>query len=93
MTEVELLTILFASLAMAVGVWIGSKIVSRMGVRLTANRSLRSRFITGAIITAAVAIGVWIANRGEPVGLVTIFVGVAVWLIAMFFAFRRLQGA
>jgi uncharacterized membrane protein YeaQ/YmgE (transglycosylase-associated protein family) len=92
-TTPQIITIFVATIALAVGAWIGSRLIKRLGFKSRPAQSTGRRIILAAVVGAAVVFGVWIGSRGNLADPVMIYLGVAMWLIATFFALRRPKGA
>ena len=89
MTSIEVITLLIVTVALALGGWIGLRLAKRLGVKTSKDAPLNRKLVVVLLITGAVLVGVWLGNGGAPIAQLTIYVGVVIWLIAMFAAFRN----
>ena len=85
---VQAIALLVVTAAMALGVWIATKLIPARPQVAAPNPTLLGRVLPASIILAAVAIGVWLGSPSK-FDFTTFAVGAELALIAIFFAFRR----
>jgi len=92
-SAIELLPVALFACVMGLTLWLLPRISKRSGLQIrTVERSFGAKVVTALLLTAAIAVGLWLGGA-KPSQPGVLLIGLVAWCYVMFMVFRPAKRA